>query len=201
MKTDCRVEAIRHDGSAFIAETRNGTFTAPKIVLACGHGITRLAPMVGLDTPIVPQRGQVLVTERVKPLIGMALGSVRQTDEGTVQIGNSEEDVGYDDGTTISVSQAMARRAIALFPQLAGLQLIRTWGCIRVLTPDKCAIYDESEEFPGAYVATSHSGVTLAAVNARHTARWIATGETPPGFEEFSAKRFKLEDSDVQAHH
>ncbi len=201
MKTDCRVEAIRHDGSAFIAETRNGTFTAPKIVLACGHGITRLAPMVGLDTPIVPQRGQVLVTERVKPLIGMALGSVRQTDEGTVQIGNSEEDVGYDDGTTISVSQAMARRAVALFPQLAGLQLIRTWGCIRVLTPDKCAIYDESEEFPGAYVATSHSGVTLAAVNARHTARWIATGETPPGFEEFSAKRFKLEDSDVQAHH
>ena len=39
-------------------------------------------------------------------------------------------------------------------------------------------------------VATSHSGVTLAAVNARHTAKWIATGEMPPGFEEFSAKRF-----------
>ena len=201
METDCRVEAIRHDGSAFIAETRNGTFTAPKIVLACGHGITRLAPMVGLDTPIVPQRGQVLVTERVKPLIGMALGSVRQTDEGTVQIGNSEEDVGYDDGTTVSVSQAMARRAVALFPQLAGLRLIRTWGCIRVLTPDKCAIYNESEKFPGAYVATSHRGVTLAAVTARHPARWIATGETQPGFEEFSAKRFNLEGSDVQAHH
>ena len=201
MRTDCHVQAIRHDGSAFIAETRNGNFTAPKIVLACGHGITRLAPMVGLDTPIVPQRGQVLVTERVKPLLGMALGSVRQTDEGTVQIGNSEEDVGYDDGTTVSVSQAMAQRAVALFPQLAGLRLIRTWGCIRVLTPDKCAIYDESEKFPGAYVATSHSGVTLAAVNARHTARWIGTGETPPGFEEFSAKRFNMEGKDVQAHH
>ncbi|PPR60455.1 MAG: Hydrogen cyanide synthase subunit HcnC [Alphaproteobacteria bacterium MarineAlpha4_Bin2] len=200
-RSDCRVETIRHDGSAFIAETRNGTFTAPKIVLACGHGITRLAPMVGLDTPIVPQRGQVLVTERAEPMLSMALGTVRQTDEGTVQIGNTEEEAGYDESTTLSASQAMARRAVALFPQLAGLRLNRTWGCIRVLTPDKCAIYDESDNFPGAYVTTSHSGVTLAAVNARRTARWIATGETPPGFEEFSAKRFKREVENVPAHH
>ena len=201
LRTDCRVENIRHDGAAFIAETRNGSFTAPKIVLACGHGITRLAPMVGLDTPIVPQRGQVLVTERAEPVLDMALGSVRQTDEGTVQIGNTEEGVEYNDGTTLTASQAMARRAVKLFPQLAGLQLIRTWGCIRVLTPDKCAIYDESEEYPGAYVATSHSGVTLAAVNARHTARWIATGEMTPGFEEFSAKRFNKGIHDVPSHH
>ena len=200
-RSDSRVENIRHDGSVFIAETKNGAFAAPKIVLACGHGITKLAPMVGLDTPIVPQRGQVLVTERAEPLLNMALGTVRQTDEGTVQIGNTEEDVEFDDGTTLSAGQAMARRAVQVFPQLAGLRLIRTWGCIRVLTPDKCAIYDESEEFPGAYVATSHSGVTLAAVNARHTAKWIATGETPPGFEEFSAKRFKTEGGHVSTHH
>ncbi|MEC8369221.1 MAG: FAD-dependent oxidoreductase, partial [Pseudomonadota bacterium] len=200
-RSDSRVENIRHDGSVFIAETKNCAFAAPKIVLACGHGITKLAPMVGLDTPIVPQRGQVLVTERAEPLLNMALGSVRQSDEGTMQIGNTEEDVEFDDGTTLSASQAMARRAIQVFPQLAGLRLIRTWGCIRVLTPDKCAIYDESEEFPGAYVATSHSAVTLAAVNARRTAKWIATGETPPEFEEFSAKRFKTEGGHVSTHH
>jgi glycine/D-amino acid oxidase-like deaminating enzyme len=63
-----------------------------------------------------------------------------------------------------------------------------------VLTPDGAAIYDESETHPGAFVATSHSGVTLAAINARHVARWIAAGETQPGFEKFSARRF-----DVQA--
>jgi glycine/D-amino acid oxidase-like deaminating enzyme len=63
-----------------------------------------------------------------------------------------------------------------------------------VLTPDGAAIYDESQSHPGAYVATSHSGVTLAAINARHAARWIAGGATEPGFERFSARRF-----DVQA--
>ena len=199
-RSGCRVETIRHDGTAFVAETRNGRFAAPKIVLACGHGITRLAPMVGLDTPIVPQRGQVLVTERLEMRLPMAMGLVRQTNEGTIQIGTTEEDVGFDDGTTIASTTGIARRAVASFPQLAGLRLVRNWGCIRVLTPDKCAIYDESEQYPGAYVTTSHSGVTLAAVNARRTARWIATGETPPDFHLFSAKRFTDRKADVQTH-
>ena len=195
--SDSLVENIHHDGITFIAKTKKGDFTAPKIVLACGHGITRLGPMVGLFTPIVPQRGQVLVTERAELTLTMALGTVRQTDEGTIQIGNTEEDIGYDDNTTLTASHAMACRAVAIFPQLAGLRLQRTWGCIRVLTPDRCAIYDESKLYPGAYVATSHSGVTLAAVNARQTARWIATGQSPPNFKIFSAKRFQKKKNHV----
>ena len=150
--------------------------------------------MVGLKVPIRPERGQVLITERVRPLLRIPVGRIRQTNEGTLQLGNSAEEVGFDDGTTIDVTRGIARRAVRTFPILAGVRLIRTWGCIRVLTPDMAAIYDESQSHPGAYVATSHSGVTLAAINARHVARWIATGEMRPGFERFSARRF-----DVQA--
>ena len=189
-----RVEAIRHDGRAFVAETSKGPIAAPKIVLAAGHGAPRLGPMVGLKVPIRPERGQVLITERMQPLFRIPVGSIRQTNEGTVQLGNSKEEVGFDDATTIDVTRSIARRAIRCFPILRGVRLIRTWGCIRVLTPDMAAIYDESQSHPGAYVATSHSGVTLAAINARHAARWIATGETPPAFDRFSAGRF-----DVQA--
>ncbi len=192
--TERRVETIRHDGHAFIAETAKGPIAAPKIVLGAGHGAPRLGPMVGLKVPIRPERGQVLITERLQPLFRIPVGSVRQTNEGTVQLGNSKEDVGFDDATTIDVTRNIARRAIRCFPILRSVRLIRTWGCIRVLTPDMAAIYDESESHPGAYVATSHSGVTLAAINARHAARWIATGETQPGFDRFSARRF-----DVQA--
>ena len=122
----------------------------------------------------------------------MAVSQVRQTDEGGFQLGNSEEDVGFDNGTTPEVTRNIARRAVRVFPQLADLRLVRTWGCLRVLTPDKCAIYDESESCPGAFVATSHSGVTLAAVNARHVAAWVAHGERQPGFEKFSARRFDV---------
>jgi len=193
-ETERRVETIRHDGHAFVVETSKGPVSAPKIVLGAGHGAPRLAPMVGLKVPIRPERGQVLVTERLRPLFRIPVGSIRQTNEGTIQLGNSKEEVGFDLGTTVDVTRNIARRAVRSFPVLRDVRLIRTWGCIRVLTPDGAAIYDESRSHPGAYDATSHSGVTLAAINARHAARWIATGATEPGFDRFSARRF-----DVQA--
>jgi glycine/D-amino acid oxidase-like deaminating enzyme len=186
------VARISHDGGAFVAETAADRFTAPKIVIACGHGITKLAPMVGLNAPIRPQRGQVLVTERIEATVAMAIGSIRQTDEGGFMFGNSEEEVGFDDGTTLPVTRNIAARAVKAFPQMSNVRLVRNWGCIRVLTPDKCAIYEESETMPGAYVATSHSGVTLAAVNAHHVSRWVSSGETPPDFDHFSARRFDV---------
>ena len=186
------VVKITHDGSTFVAMTATSRYVAPKIVIACGHGITKLAPMVGLNAPIRPQRGQVLVTERIETTVEMALGSIRQTDEGGFMFGNSEEEVGFNDGTTLPVTGNIAARAVKAFPQLSNVRLVRNWGCIRVLTPDKCAIYDESESMPGAYVATSHSGVTLAAVNAHHVANWVATGDTPSDFDHFSARRFDV---------
>ncbi|MEM9682131.1 MAG: FAD-dependent oxidoreductase [Pseudomonadota bacterium] len=192
--TERHVETISREGDVFVAHTAKGRYTAPKIVLGAGHGAPRLGPMVGLDVPIRPERGQVLITERLKPLFRMAVSHVRQTTEGTIQIGSSAEDTEFDDGTTIEVIRRMAGRAVQMFPFLETVRLNRAWGCIRVLTPDMAAIYDESVSHPGAFVATSHSGVTLAAINVRHVAHWIATGEMQPGFERFSARRF-----DVQA--
>ena len=50
----------------FRVETEAGLFEAPKLLLAAGNGIPPLAPQVGLHVPTVPERGQVLVTERVE---------------------------------------------------------------------------------------------------------------------------------------
>lgn len=192
-RSRCTVDSIDHADGVFTANTRDGRFSAPKIVLAAGHGITHLAESVGIDAPIRPQRGQVLVTERIQQNLPIPLSGVRQTDEGGFQIGSSEEDLGFDDGTSLDVVRNIAARAVQSFPRLGGVKLIRNWGCVRVLTPDKCAIYEESLSHPGAYVATSHSGVTLAAINARLVSKWIATGEQPVDFDHFSASRFHVQ--------
>src|SRR3546814_11438318 len=107
----------------------------------------------------------------------------RQTNEGSLQLGNSHEDVGFDDGTTLDVTRRIAARAVRAFPQLASVRMVRTWGCLRVLTPDKCSLYDEQPAFPGAYVATSASGVTLEASNARNVARRLNTEASRGGTE------------------
>ena len=75
-------------------------------MLAAGLGNARLAPMVGLAAPVVPNKGQIIALERVRPFLAVPLETIRQTDEGTVLIGDSQQDVGFDE----SLGSGRARR-------------------------------------------------------------------------------------------
>jgi hydrogen cyanide synthase HcnC len=168
------------------------TVSAPKIVLAAGLGNAELAPLFGLNAPVRPQRGQVLVTERTTRAWPIPLGSIRQTPEGSVLLGSSEEDVGFDTGQKPEIMRQIARRAVLSFPWLAELQIVRAWAALRVMPPDGLPIYDESERFPGAFTANCHSGVTLAGAHAKVFAPMVASGALDPMLAPFSAKRFDV---------
>ncbi|RYF60075.1 MAG: FAD-binding oxidoreductase, partial [Comamonadaceae bacterium] len=92
--------------------------------------------------------------------------------------------------TRTDVLARIAQRAIICFPQLAGLNLIRSWAALRVMSPDGFPIYQESSTHPGAFVATCHSGVTLAAAHALRLAPWIAGGHKPAALDVFAGDRF-----------
>jgi glycine/D-amino acid oxidase-like deaminating enzyme len=165
---------------------------APKVVLAAGLGNAKLAPLFGLSAPVRPQRGQILVTERTARAWKLPLGSIRQTPEGTIMLGSSEEEVGFDTGQNPDVMQAIARRAVRTFPWLAELQIVRAWAALRVMPPDGLPIYDESEACPGAFTANCHSGVTLAGAHANLFAPMVASGALDPVLAPFSARRFDV---------
>jgi glycine/D-amino acid oxidase-like deaminating enzyme len=169
-----------------------GEIRAPRVVLAAGLGNAALAPLFGLDTPVRPQRGQILVTERVRQLLPMPTTTIRQTEEGGIMLGDSQEDVGFDTSQKPSVMQEIARRAVLTFPWLRELQIVRAWAALRVMPPDGLPIYDHSARFPGAFTANCHSGVTLAAAHANLLAPMIAAGALDPALDLFSAKRFRV---------
>ena len=187
------VQEIRRVGDGFEVGTNAQTFSADKIIIAAGLGTGHLAQMIGLDIPVRPERGQVLVTERTSPVFPYPMSGLRQTDEGTVMIGATREDVGFDTGTTVKGFAGMTRRAIASFPLLAQLRLVRGWGALRVLTPDGGPVYAESESHPGAYVATCHSGVTLAAMHAKLLPQWVLEDRRPADLQTFSPERFHVQ--------
>ncbi len=190
-RANAGVAQLARVGDSYEALTKDGRiFAADKVVIACGHGIPALARQAGLHCPTRPQRGQILVTERLDPILPMPLGSIRQTDEGSVMLGVSHEEVGFDDRNTGDVAGTIAARAARAIPALADVQIVRAWGALRIMPPDGCPIYDESEMWPGVFMATNHSGVTLAAVHARRLPHWILEGATAVGFEQFSARRF-----------
>lgn len=169
---------------------------ADKVVLSAGLGNAALAPMVGLHAPVRPQRGQVIVCERAKPFMKYPNSGIRQVGEGAIQLGASQEEVGLDDGTTPQVLAAIARRAVATFPLLRQLRMVRAWGALRIMSPDGHPIYDRSSRCPGAFLVTCHSGVTLAAVHALELAAWIDGSDASQQLEAFSAERFALHSAD-----
>src|SRR3954468_2930258 len=182
-------KAAPHD---FRLELSGETIAAPKIVLAAGLGNAKLAPLFGLSAPVRPQRGQILVTERTSRIWPLPLGSLRQTLEGTIMLGSSEEDVGFDTGQRPEIMRNIARRAVLSFPWIAELQIVRAWAALRVMPPDGLPIYDESEQFSGAFPANCHSGVTLAGAPANAFAPMVAAGALDPMMAPFSAKRFDV---------
>jgi glycine/D-amino acid oxidase-like deaminating enzyme len=188
-RTVTEAKAAPHD---FRIELGDETIAAPKIVLAAGLGNAKLAPLFGLSAPVRPQRGQILVTERTSRIWPLPLGSLRQTQEGTIMLGSSEEDVGFDTSQKPEIMRNIARRAVASFPWIAELQIVRAWAALRVMPPDGLPIYDESEQFPGAFTANCHSGVTLAGAHANAFAPMVAAGALDPMMAPFSAKRFDV---------
>ena len=115
-------------------------------------------------------------------------------------ISDSVEEAGYDASVGSEVLSVMAQRAVRMLPLLARLNVVRCWAALRVMPKDGYPIYDQSERCPGAYLATCHSGVTLAAAHALRVAPWILGAPLPDELPSFSARRFENAQELTPAH-
>jgi len=190
IKSGSPVRSIQHRDGVFTVGTTAERHQSARLVLAAGLGTRDLADMIGLDIPVHPIRGQNLVTERLRPFLSYPCSAIRQTSEGSVQIGVSEEDVGFNDATSPGILNKMAARAVTIFPHLRQARIVRVWGALRIMSPDGYPIYAQSERFPGAFAAVCHSGVTLAAVHALKLAKAIAEGALPETVAAMTPERF-----------
>jgi glycine/D-amino acid oxidase-like deaminating enzyme len=177
-------------GGGFVLTVNGERIGCTRLVIAAGLGCKPIAAMLGMDVPVGPDRGQILVTERIAPRFHVTSNMVRQTPEGSILLGATSEDVGEDDRVTRAGLRNVARMGATAFPFLAGLRVVRSWGALRAMTPDGYPIYEQVPGHPGAFVVTSHSGITLAAAHALRLAPQIAEGHLDADFAPFSATRF-----------
>lgn len=189
---NARVDTILPDAGGFRVQTAAGSFAAPKIIIAAGLGTPALARQVGLDVDLQPERGQILVTERCERFLPLPCSGLRQTGEGTVMIGSTQERVGFDSLTTGQAAARLAANAARIVPRLASACVVRQWAGLRVMTPDNFPIYAQSTDHPNAFVALCHSGVTLAAFHATELAAAIVAGALPESLAPFHQSRFDV---------
>lgn len=187
------VGEIEQKNGVFEMTTPHGVIKAHKVVLASGLNNQKLGEKVGLAIPVRPQRGQIVVLERTRRMLHTPFSTLRQMDEGTWLIGDSQEEAGYVDGIVgLPVLATLADRAVRTMPVLKEVRVVRSWSALRVMSKDGFPIYEQSQSHPGAFVATCHSGVTLAAAHALRIAPMVIEGTLPEIMTPFSTRRFHV---------
>ncbi len=192
--TDGRVEGV---------VTSRGVIKADVVVNAAGVYAPVIGRMVGIDLPITPRRGQVLVTESVPRMftrsmicskyivskfspgqtqdpmgVGMAM---EQTRAGTILIGSTREFVGYDRSVTPEGIRAILKHASEHVPVIKDLNIIRSFAGLRPHTPDGMPILGKVGDVEGFIVAAGHEGdgIALSPITGFLIAELIATGTMP----------------------
>ncbi|HEY4601831.1 MAG TPA: FAD-dependent oxidoreductase [Cerasibacillus sp.] len=190
----------------FIIETTNGTFTAKKVVNAAGVWAPYIGEMLGIDIPIVPRKGHIMVGSRQKPVMmrnvmefgylmnkfqreriadpetlkyGVAL-VLEPTESQNFLLGSSREFAGFDGRVNINVVNAMAKRALRFFPKMDDFNMIRAYTGFRPWTEDHLPIVSPVESIPGFFIAAGHEGdgISLATVTGKIIEEMLTEKET-----------------------
>jgi glycine/D-amino acid oxidase-like deaminating enzyme len=191
-QSDAAVSNILYQSGIFIVKSKQGNFEAPCLVLAAGLGNKILAPMIGLEQPVRPQKGQILVTQKTEKLIKVPMTLLRQTAEGSIMIGDSHEELGFDTSSSADIMAQIASRAKRTLPMLEKQNIIRSWAALRVMSPDGYPMYDQSPKYPGGFAITCHSGVTLSAIHCFELAADIERGKLGVSVQPFTERRFDV---------
>ncbi|MBG9810125.1 glycine oxidase [Bacillus endophyticus] len=204
----------------FVIETNNETFTANKVVNACGVWAPFIGEMLNIDIPIKPRKGHVIVASRQQPVgsrnvmefgyLISKFGGQRKVDPLTDKygvalvfeptqsqnflIGSSRQFNGYDTKTDYEVIKNIARRAVRFYPKIANMTVIRTYAGLRPWTDDHLPIISHVEEVTGFYIAAGHEGdgISLAAITGKLIEELINETHTSIPFEPLRYDRFKM---------
>jgi sarcosine oxidase subunit beta len=191
---------------------------ADAVVAATGVWTPMLLKPLGVDVPIIPRQGQILVSERIPPFlhtgilsasyianklkrdhdqenadpygIGLAIG---QTHSGSLLIGGSRQFAGYNNTeTNPEITRKIGETAVRAFPSLANARIIRAFTGLRPYTPDGMPILGAVDGLEGMYIAAGHEGdgVALAPISGEIMSQIVRGKKPDMDIGAFSLSRF-----------
>ena len=181
------VTMVKKSGKGFVLSTPDYEIWTERVVNCAGIQSARVGAMSGIEIPVKPRQGQILVSEPtvqlakqkvmefgymmakfqssdyVRPVTslmekyGVAL-VYEPTGGNNFLLGSSRYFTDMDDvKVDIEVMKAIALRGIRFFPAMADVKVIRSYAGISAYTPDHMPIISDTV-VDGYYVATGHEG-------------------------------------------
>ncbi|WP_042544787.1 NAD(P)/FAD-dependent oxidoreductase [Leucobacter komagatae] len=175
------VTGLLRDGDRVTGvRTPQGEFSAEHVVNAAGTWAPEIAALAGVNVPVNPRRGFVLVTEPLPPMVHHKVyaaeyidnvGSgdaslqsspvVEGTPAGTILIGSSRERIGFDSTVSTDALRQIAANAIELFPFLERTRILRHYHGFRPFCPDHLPVIGHDPRAPGLWHAAGHEGAGI----------------------------------------
>jgi len=183
---------VKQNSSKWTTRLSDGTVVESEaIVNATGAFANEVCSLVGMEIPITPLKGQVLVTEQLprlgetnvwsalyiasklkkSELVGetnpmaekYGLGfAFSGTHNGNYLIGSTREKAGFDRTTVPEAISLLGNQARHFFPVIGKAHIIRTFAGLRPSTPDGMPFVGEVSSLPGFYMAAGHEGDGIA---------------------------------------
>jgi sarcosine oxidase subunit beta len=198
---NCEVTGIRRgaDGAVEALETTRGLIQTRKIGVCAAGNTSVIMNKVGVHLPLESFPLQALVSEPLKPVLPCVVMSngihayISQSDKGELVIGaGTDAYVSYTQRGALHVNTHTLEAICELFPNFRRLQMLRNWGGIVDVTPDRSPIIAKTS-VPGLYVNCGWgTGGFKATPGSAHVFAWtIAKDEPHPINAPFTIERFR----------
>ena len=195
-----RVTRVTPAGSRLVCQvagTNGQSLQGDIVVIASGSWAGEIQiDGVNDSLPVRPVRGQLLHLrwsgERLRRILWSERCYIVPWRDGTVLVGATEEDAGFDERTTLAGIQDLIDAACELLPHAWTASLLAAKVGLRPATPDHVPIIGWSSRVPNLMYATGHfrNGILLAPLTAELAARAILDGGTDPLLELTRPQRF-----------
>jgi glycine oxidase len=185
------------NGRASAVQTTAGDVATERVVVAGGAWTSQFGSWLGLAIPVFPAKGQILTVSAVPPplravIFGME-GYLLPRLDGTVVVGATVEQTGYDKNLTAGGVAWLLNTLRALCPALADAPLDRIWTGLRPGSPDDLPIVGQPPNWENVTIATGHyrNGIMLAPITAQIVSDLVTRGATDvPGADRIVPARF-----------
>lgn len=188
------VGRIARHGSSLRITTTDGDCDATTVVIAAGAWGNAIDGV--RMPPLRPVRGQLLhLGWRGRPLSTIVWGPecyIVPRSDGTVLVGATVEDVGFDERTTAAGVRDLLDAACELLPEGWGATFLEARAGLRPATPDELPVLGSDPGTPAIVHASGHyrNGVLLAPITARLIVDLIVDEQRDPVLDSFRPDRF-----------
>jgi glycine oxidase len=192
-----RALRISPGAGGVIVETSRGSLSADAAVLAAGSWSAQLEIEGVARPPIRPVRGQLLhLAWRDANLRRVIWGErcyLVPWQDGTLLVGATMEEVGFDEKVTVAGVRGLLEAACALVPRTGTADFLSARAGLRPGSPDDMPIVGPSRALQNLMYATGHfrNGVLLAPVTAKLVADALLDRRSDPAFEAIGPQRFE----------